>query len=171
MNCTLFWPDTGASPEELGISETFSKVEVITGVARRRRFTTEQKLSVVNEMLQPGMSISYVAHRHGLSLSLVFRWRRLMSEGGKEAVRVDEDVTASINDAAQLARREWCTERQVNLTLSLAFLALNSSRQRSKDVSINIEPLCDPDPELGPRSFESSVSFRAKHVPTRAQSK
>jgi hypothetical protein len=61
----------------------------------------------------------------------------------------DEDVTASINDAAQLARREWCTERQVNLTLSLAFLALKSSRQRSKDVSINIERLCDPDPELG----------------------
>jgi transposase len=43
------------------MSETFSKVEVITGVARRRRFTTEQKLLVVNETLQPGMSISYVA--------------------------------------------------------------------------------------------------------------
>ena len=77
------------------MSETFSKVEVITGVARRRRFTTEQKLSVVNETLQPGMSISYVARRHGLSPSLVFRWRRLMSEGGKEAVRVGEDVVAA----------------------------------------------------------------------------
>ena len=43
------------------MSETFSKVEVITGVARRRRFTTEQKLLVVNETLQPGMAISYVA--------------------------------------------------------------------------------------------------------------
>jgi transposase-like protein len=57
------------------MSETFSKVEVITGVARRRRFTTEQKLSVANETLQPGLSISYVAsstrhlrrgHRAGL---------------------------------------------------------------------------------------------------------
>jgi transposase-like protein len=48
------------------MSETFSKVEVITGVARRRRFTTEQKLLVVNETLQPSMSISYVARRHGL---------------------------------------------------------------------------------------------------------
>jgi transposase len=48
------------------MSETFSKVEVITGVARRRRFTTEQKLLVVNETLQPGMSISYVARRHAL---------------------------------------------------------------------------------------------------------
>jgi transposase len=49
------------------MSETFSKVEVIIGVARRRRFTTEQKLLVVNETLQPGMSISYVARRYELS--------------------------------------------------------------------------------------------------------
>ena len=68
------------------MSDTFSKVEVITGVARRRRFPTEQKLAVVAETMQPGMSISYVARRYGLSPSLVFRWRRLMSEGGKEAV-------------------------------------------------------------------------------------
>jgi transposase-like protein len=77
------------------MSDTFSKVEVITGVARRRRFTTEQKLAIVAETMQPGMSISYVARQHGLSPSLVFRWRRLMSEGGKEAVRADDDVVAA----------------------------------------------------------------------------
>jgi hypothetical protein len=33
------------------MSETFSKVEVFTGVARRRRFTTEQKFVVANEKL------------------------------------------------------------------------------------------------------------------------
>jgi transposase len=55
------------------MSETFSRVEVITGVARRRRYSTEQKLAVVAETLQPGMSISYAARRHGLSPSLVFR--------------------------------------------------------------------------------------------------
>src|SRR3954466_7052500 len=51
------------------MSETFSKVEVITGVARRRRFPMDQKLAVVAETMQPGMSISYVARRHGLSPS------------------------------------------------------------------------------------------------------
>ncbi|MGY3238445.1 transposase [Bradyrhizobium sp. USDA 4472] len=77
------------------MSDTFSTMEVITGVARRRRFTTGQKLLLVNETLQPGMSISYVAARHGLSPSLVFRWRRLMSEGGEEAVPADENVVAA----------------------------------------------------------------------------
>src|SRR2546423_1076362 len=45
--------------------------------------------------MQPGMWISYVARRHGLSPSLVFRWRRLMSEGGSEAVGADEVVPAA----------------------------------------------------------------------------
>ena len=67
--------------------DTFLKVEVITGVARRRRFSTDLKLAVIGERMQPGMPISYVARRHGLSPSLVFRWRRLMSEGGRETVR------------------------------------------------------------------------------------
>src|SRR5260370_754556 len=71
------------------MSDTFSRVEVITGVARRRRFSTDLKLAVVAETMQPGMSVSYVARRHGLSPSLVFRRRRLMSEGGREAVRAE----------------------------------------------------------------------------------
>ena len=81
------------------MSDTFSKVEVITGVARRRRFSTDLKLAVVAETMQPGMSVSYVARRHGLSPSLVFRWRQLMSEGGKEAVRADDQVVAASKSA------------------------------------------------------------------------
>jgi transposase len=50
---------------------------------------------MVAETMQPGMSISYVARRHGLSPSLVFRWRRLMSEGGKETLRADDEVVAA----------------------------------------------------------------------------
>jgi transposase len=84
------------------MSDEFSKVEVITGVARRRRFSTELKLAIVAETMQRGMSISYVARRHGLSPSLVFRWRRLMSDGGREAVRANDDVVP----ASELRRLE-----------------------------------------------------------------
>ena len=94
------------------MSETFSKVEVITGIARRRRFTTEQKLAVVAETMQPGMSISYVGRQYGLSPSLVFRWRRLMSEGGKEAVRVDDDVVGA-SEVRRLKERIRDLERML----------------------------------------------------------
>jgi transposase len=36
-----------------------------------------------------------VARRHGISPSLLFLWRRRMTEGGKEAVRVDDEVVGS----------------------------------------------------------------------------
>jgi transposase len=101
------------------MSDTFSKVEVITGVARRRRFSTELKLAIVAETMQPGMSISYVARQHGLSPSLVFRWRRLMSEGGKEAVRADDDVVA-----ASEVRRSMRSSRQTKTCFTRGFATM-----------------------------------------------
>jgi transposase len=86
------------------ISNTFSRVEVITGFAHRRRFMTEQKLAVVSETIQLSTSISYVARRQGRSPSLVFRWRRLMADGGREAVRADDDVVAAA-EARRLEER------------------------------------------------------------------
>jgi transposase len=71
------------------------RVEAFSAIQRRRRYSVDRKLAVLAEAAQPGMSISYVARRHGISPSLVFGWRRRMSEGGKEAVRADDEVVAS----------------------------------------------------------------------------
>jgi transposase len=53
------------------MSDTFSKVEVISGVARRLRFSTELKLAVVPETMQHGISISHVLAVMGCRPSLV----------------------------------------------------------------------------------------------------
>jgi transposase len=55
--------------------------EVISVVARRRRWTVEQKLALVEEVSRPGASVAAVADRHGMSRSLVFDWRRQVREG------------------------------------------------------------------------------------------
>jgi transposase len=116
------------------MSDTFSRVEVITGVARRRRFTTEQKLAVVTETMQPGMSISYVARRHALSPSLVFRWRRLMTEGGHEAVRADDEVVPA-SDVRRLEERVRELERHLGRkTLEVEILKEALERTRAKKV-------------------------------------
>jgi transposase len=118
------------------MSDTFSRVEIITGVARRRRFTTEQKLAVIAETMQPGMSISYVARRHGLSPSLVFRWRRLMTEGGQEAVRADDEVVPAA-DVRRLEERVRELERQLGRkTLEVEILKEALDTSRSKKVTL-----------------------------------
>lgn len=68
-----------------------AEVEILS-VQRRRRFTAEEKRQFVEETLQPGANISLVARRHGLSPSLLFRWRKLAEEGSLSAVHADESV-------------------------------------------------------------------------------
>jgi putative transposase len=68
------------------------RVEVISSVQRRRRFSTAEKVRLVEESMQPGMSVSLVARQAGISPSMLFNWRRRMLEGGFEAVQADEPV-------------------------------------------------------------------------------
>jgi transposase len=65
---------------------------VVTAVQRRRRFSTTEKVRLVEESMQPGMSVSLVARHAGIAPSMLFNWRRHMLEGGFEAVQADEPV-------------------------------------------------------------------------------
>ena len=78
---------TGAR-EDLGVS----RVEVITSVARRRRWSPEEKRSMVGEAESPGMSVSSVARKYGIHPNQLFRWRRLLYEGALCAVKAGEEV-------------------------------------------------------------------------------
>jgi transposase len=50
--------------------------EVLEGPERRRRWSSERKVSIVGEAMQPGASVSEIARRHGVSRSLLYSWRR-----------------------------------------------------------------------------------------------
>ena len=43
-----------------------NRVEVVTSVQRRRRWTPEQKLEIVKQTNEPGSSVSLVARQYGL---------------------------------------------------------------------------------------------------------
>jgi transposase len=83
-----------------------TRVEIITGHERRRRYSANEKLALVDATMQPGMTVSAVARQHGVSPSLLFKWRQLMSQGGQVAVKADEDVVAAskVRDLEQRVR-------------------------------------------------------------------
>jgi len=70
-------------------------IEVITSVQRRRRWALSEKLRAVHEVSQPGMTVSYVARKYGISPSLLFKWRKLMADGGKEAIKANDEVVSA----------------------------------------------------------------------------
>src|SRR5215212_274331 len=81
-------------------ADEFRRVEVITGVGRRRRWTDEEKAWIVAESLDPATTVSAVARRCGLHASQLFVWRQqLAAPAAHEApefmpVVVAEDAAA-----------------------------------------------------------------------------
>ena len=56
-------------------------VEIITGRERRRRWSTTDKLRLVAETEEAGVSVRGVAASHGICESLLFTWRRQVRQG------------------------------------------------------------------------------------------
>ncbi len=57
--------------------ETVQRIEVITGGGeRRRRWSDDEKAEAVEESLQPGVVVSQIARRRGLTPQQLFTWRR-----------------------------------------------------------------------------------------------
>src|SRR6202158_5096054 len=52
------------------------RVEVLGGVERRRRWSRDDKMRIIEETLAPGAGATESARRHGIAASLVFTWRR-----------------------------------------------------------------------------------------------
>jgi len=86
----------------------FRRLEVITGVGRRRRWTDEEKAWIVAESLDPATTTSAVARRYGLHPSQLFVWRqRLAAPAVREApafvpVVVAEDDPAPAGMAGRI---------------------------------------------------------------------
>ena len=79
----------------MSMTGNIDRVEVITSVQRRRRWSAEEKAAIVQETHAPGMSVSLVARRHGIAPNQVFKWRQLYADGALSAVGAGEEVVAA----------------------------------------------------------------------------
>jgi transposase len=68
------------------------RVEVITGVERRRNWPVSKKLEIVAESEAEGAVVSHVARRHGMHPQQLFGWRAKLRKAEKAA----SAVTASV---------------------------------------------------------------------------
>ena len=48
----------------MSMTNSSDRVEIITSVQRRRRWTAPEKVRMVEETFEPGMTVSLVARRH-----------------------------------------------------------------------------------------------------------
>jgi transposase len=109
-----------------------SEIEIITDGGRRRRWSSAEKLRIVEETLDGRESISVVARRNGVAPNLLYRWRRLMLEGGSIAVASDDEVTSN-RTVRQMEERIRELERQLGRkTMEVEILREALDKARSK---------------------------------------
>ncbi len=59
------------------------------GKREHRRFTAEQKLQILRESEQPGVTVSEVCRRNGLAPSVFYRWRAVAQNGSASVLKQD----------------------------------------------------------------------------------
>jgi transposase len=74
------------------MTEIKEKIHIITSTERRRRWSPEEKRSIIQETYQPGMSVSLIARKYGIIPSQLFYWRRLMENGALTGIKAEEEV-------------------------------------------------------------------------------
>ena len=84
-------------------SPTNKEAEVL-GAERRRRWSAAEKVGMVRETYEPGMTVSRVARRHGINPNQLFHWRKLERIGALIAVEAGETVVPAAE--LEAARRQ-----------------------------------------------------------------
>jgi len=95
---------------------THGRLEVITSVQRRRRWTAAEKERLVAASLEAGASVSALAREAGIHPSQLYGWRRQLCTGRASA----PSFTAVRVAEARLAESSFCSASGViEIELSL----------------------------------------------------
>src|SRR3546814_835351 len=92
--------------------------------AVRRRWSTEEKIALLLEAERHGETISSVGRRHGISTSVLFRWRDQFGLGHEKPMTLA---------AVQVRSEEHTSELQPLMRISYAVFCLKKKKQQEYD--------------------------------------
>jgi transposase-like protein len=68
-------------------------------MGKRKRYTAEEKVKILREVLEDGKQISQVAEQYGLSPNNIFKWRKQLFEEGLQTFQVKRpDITGKADE-------------------------------------------------------------------------
>ena len=82
-------------------------VEIISSTKKRKRWTPFEKQQIVNQTYHPGVTVSFIARKHGIPPSQLFTWRKAIESGGLTAVEKEEKVVplSQVKDLERQVKR------------------------------------------------------------------
>ena len=68
-------------------------------MSKRKRFTAEEKMKILREVLEDGKPISQVAENYGVHPNNIFNWRKQLFEGGVQMFQIKRaDISSKAED-------------------------------------------------------------------------
>ncbi|UPT35411.1 IS3 family transposase [Pseudomonas amygdali] len=112
----------------------------LLGQERRRRWSTDQKLAMVRESLEPGQSVSVVARRNGINANQLFLWRKLYQDGSLSAVSAGEAVVpaSELTDALKQIRELQRMLGKKTMEAEVLKEAVEIARSRKLDCALTL---------------------------------
>ena len=84
---------------------TMDRIEVITSVERRRRWSAAEKARLVAAMNEPDAVVTEIARSAGVVASLLYRWRRRFAAERETTAFVPVRVFSELNEAGPRPRQ------------------------------------------------------------------
>ena len=116
------------------ITNPVHRLEVFTGVGRRRTWSDEDKARIVDEIVVSGESLSAVARRHGLSPQQLFGWRRQLQAARSELLdAVQRSFVPAVLEAPSsppVRRRRNMLRREVESNAGMIEVSLDGMTVR-----------------------------------------
>jgi transposase len=101
---------------------------ILIGRERRRRWTTSEKLRIVEESFAPGASIAEVARRHEVHPNQLHGWRREARPGGLSMAPGPHARFAPVEIADQVALPPPMARPEVSAPVSVIEVVLRNGR-------------------------------------------
>ena len=114
------------------ISNTIDSIAIIQSTQRGNRWAAIEKQQIVQETYQPGATVSYIARKHGIPLSQLFYWRKMMESGALTSIKSEEEVVP-VSEVNDLKRRIKQLERvlgQKTLDIEILREAVKIGREK-----------------------------------------
>jgi len=100
-------------------------------MGRRKRYTAEEKMSILREILEGGKSISQTAEKYGVHPNNVMNWRKQLIEGGIQTFQIKRIDISSRAEERKVASLESKIKQKDEVIADLAEELLALKKKKS----------------------------------------
>ena len=89
-------------------------------MCKRKRYTAEEKIKILREVIEDGKTLSSVAEQYGVHPNNIMKWRKQLFEGGLQVFQIKRSDISSKAEERKVASLESKLQQKDEVIADLA---------------------------------------------------